>query len=129
MIPYLFRAFIFLTLLFLTEESLAQSVDSNDKTVPSVEGNSLENGQAYPDEAEQVSSTSPQPKESPMILEKAEGTTHQEGIGDAFSQDHRDRFQSKVESRPLAEGQPLNEKTTEVQPTKETPDAQKQTIK
>jgi hypothetical protein len=64
--------------------------------MPSVDDGSLKNEQDYPIvEAEPFSSVSSESKESPITLEKSGETSPQEGIGDAFSQDHKDRFQSK----------------------------------
>ena len=102
-ISLLFNTVIFLTLLLSPEDTLAQFVDSGDKTAFPVEDKSPENGQSDPVEVELSPSIPPQSQENPIILEKAEGrlpfddTSSQKGIGDAFSQDHRDRFQSKNE--------------------------------
>jgi hypothetical protein len=98
-ISFLFNTIIFLTLLLPTEGSLSQAVDSNDKTVFFVEDNFLENGQHHPVEAEPAPSISPQPKESPIILEKSEDNSSKEGIGDAFAKDHGDKFQHKNEEQ------------------------------
>ncbi len=102
---------IFITLLFLPEGILSQSVDSNDKAISSVKDNSLENEQNSPIEIEQDLLISSQPKKNPIILEEVEAS-HKEGIGDAFSQDHRDRFRLE------------DEKTNKVSPpVQEKPDA------
>lgn len=105
----------------MSEDSSAQSVDSHDKPVPSVEEDPLKSEQDDPVEQDSsIPSQSVQSNESPIILEKYEDTSPEEGIGDAFSKDHGDRFRSKVESRPLvesrllAEGRLSNEKTNEV---------------
>lgn len=93
---------------------------SNEKAAPSVEDDSLQSEQDYSVESDPLTTPqSTQPKESPVILENYVDKSPQEGIKDAFSKDQGDRFQSKVESRPLAEGQPPNEKTSNVKSDKE----------
>jgi hypothetical protein len=111
-ISFLFNMVIFLTLLFLPKGSLAQSGDSHENTISSVDGNSLENEESCPVELS-LSAPSPlaQPQENPIILKQSGNTKAQEGIGDAFSQDHRDRFQSKNE--PSNKVESIKEKASE----------------
>ncbi len=103
----------------MSYESFAQQADSNEKSVSSFEDNLLKNEQDSSVESDfSISSQSAQPQESPIILENLDDQSPQEGIKDAFSQDQGDRFQSKTEGRPP------NEKNNNVQPNKETSDAQ-----
>lgn len=77
---------------------------------PSVEDNSSkdEKDTFQPSSIEEESSPTSQPiqpKEDPVIVKEVEDKTPQEGIGDAFSKNHGDQFQSKntnkkVEFRP-----------------------------
>lgn len=113
---------IFLILLSPPEESFAQSVDSHDKTACPVEDHSLDNGQDDLVAVEPSSLLPFQAGTSPVILEKSEDTSHKEGIGDAFSQDHRDRFHSKDERRPLPESRIPNEKINKAPSVEEKPD-------
>jgi hypothetical protein len=110
----------------LTEGSFAQSADLQDKPMPSVEDNStredasVQNEQDCPVEPSLlIPSQFEESKENPITSEKFEDTKPQEGIGDAFSKDHGDRFRSKVESRPLTEGRPPNETANDVKSANE----------
>jgi hypothetical protein len=97
-----------LSLLSLSEDSFAQSSASHDKTVPYVEENTPKNEQDCPVEADlSIPSQLSPSHESTITREKPEDTIPQEGIKDAFSKDHGDRFQ------------PKDEKTNEVKSGKE----------
>jgi len=99
-ISCMFKSMILSALLFMPRDGLTKEAAPDQNPPPSVENDSSkddqDSSQGSSDEGEPSPTSPPMPpKEDPVILKEVEDKNPQEGIGDAFSKDQGDRFQSK----------------------------------